>query len=85
MTMTLSPEEIQILFPYAMRYTVGRQSYAVGEMCDIIRDKWPEIPPATRSILHRDLKTEVQSDRPLGMKFDRKCWENLLEFMEKNV
>jgi hypothetical protein len=47
--MNLSPEEIQTLFLYAMRYTVGRSTYAVGEMCDLIRDKWPEIPPSTRS------------------------------------
>lgn len=82
--MKLTPEEIQILLLYAMRYTMGRATYAVGEMCGLIQDQWPNIPPATRSLLLRDLKSEVQSDRPLGHDFDRRNWESLLEFMEKN-
>jgi len=80
----LQPEETKIILLYAMRYCLGRSSYAVGEMCDLIRFKWPALPPDTRSLLIVDLRSEVKSDRPLGMKMDRREWESLLEFMESN-
>jgi hypothetical protein len=80
--MTLSPEEIQTLFLYAMRYTVGRTTYAVSEMCDLIRVKWKNIPPQARSLLIADLKREVESNFPMGQTCDRKNWVALLAFME---
>ena len=80
----LQPEEAKIVLLYAMRYCLGRSSYAVGEMCDLIRLKWHALPPDARSLLIVDLKSEVSSDRPLGMKMDRRQWELLLEFMESN-
>lgn len=80
----LQPEETKIVLLYAMRYCLGRSSYAVGEMCDLIRLKWFALSPDTQSLLIVDLRSEVKSDRPLGMKMDRRQWESLLEFMESS-
>lgn len=79
--MNLSPPEIHALFINSQRYCLGRSGYAISEYCEILKVKWPDIPQNTRNILIRDLKLEIDSDRPLGHDCDRREWIRLLDFM----
>jgi hypothetical protein len=81
----LEQTEVGTLFVYALRYTIGRATYAVGEMCDLVRDRWSEIPDRTRTIMIRDVEEAVQSSHPLGHTCDRSSWERLLKWMKENA
>ena len=71
----------------AVRYTIGRQSYAVGEICMWLKDNWEDIDPNVRRIIHRDIDDELKhekrynqirnNDEPFsffGQDIDRKRW-----------
>lgn len=71
----------------AMRYYLGRQSYAVHDFCDMLVKEWNDLDMMTRSILIRDIEEAFDRDdrartqglqvKPLGMDQDRRCWEQV--------
>lgn len=83
----LTPDEDITLWVGACRYYVGRQTYAVGDFCNLLIKQWPAIHEHARKIIQRDLEEEFQRDdnaranndqiRWLGADCDREQWERV--------
>ena len=73
----------------ALRYCMGRQSYAVSVCCDFLRDHWKDIDDGTKRTMIRDLEHDLKEceadNRYLGADFDHRAWRTLLDFMQKNA
>jgi len=80
----------------AMRYAIGRRSYAVGLVASYIKSMWDHISDNCKKLLQRDLEYEIsQADRglefkiftydPLGDKCDRETWITLNTWMIKKL
>ena len=72
----------------ALRYYMGRQTYAVGNFCDLLLECWPHLDSSVRSLIQRDLEKQFELDdqerakgekrmRWLGADCDRKQWEKV--------
>lgn len=85
----MNGSEQMTLWVGALRYYMGRRSYAVGMFCDALRAHWTELPADVREIIRRDVECEIRRDdraradgstyRPLGHDCDRKQWEGVRE------
>ena len=77
----MSNEE-QILI-CAVRYALGRISYIVGEVCDYVAVKQPELSKECINIIIRDIEEELKryhdAGQKLGMECDERTWLRLLE------
>lgn len=83
----MTPDQTTTLWLGAFRYYCGRQTYAVGNFCDLLREAWPTLPESTRFLIRRDLETEFAHDdraregaeayKPLGDDCDRQEWEKV--------
>ena len=71
----------------ALRYSIGRMTYAPSLVSDWIRRYWGQIDKQTKHILMRDLKEELDrakiSPKILGHKCDQETWICLYEWMGK--
>jgi hypothetical protein len=71
----------------AMRYCIGRRSYAPSLCAQWIKRHWPIIPTQTRAMMRRDLADECgRADHTgnkgmLGDACDELTWRDLLEWM----
>jgi len=69
----------------AMRYAIGRKSYAPGLISQYIKRYWNLLDDNTRRVLKRDLAEELNSARALGVEVGRECdhqlWIKLLAWM----
>lgn len=71
----------------AMRYCIGRRSYAPSLCAGWIKRHWLVIPTQTRAMMRRDLADECgRADRTgsremLGDACDELTWRDLLEWM----
>jgi hypothetical protein len=77
----------------AMRYAIGRRSYAVSLVAEYIKRQWEKLSDNCRFCLKRDLEYEIDSaDRgikdgiykedPLGHHCDRRTWVDLNDWMK---
>ena len=85
------------LYVGATRYYLGRMTYAVGGMCDVLIEAWPELPSDVRAVIERDVEEAFALDdrqwaedvntsgrnRALGMNQDRKQWERVRALWRK--
>lgn len=70
----------------AMRYCIGRRSYAPALCADWIKRHWRDIPEATKVLLRRDLSEEIERAERLGLsslgdKCDQETWLELAVWM----
>ena len=77
----------------ALRYYMGRMTYAVSEFCDMLIAEWPNLPEPTRNLIQRDLMQEINIDnqdraeerdtgkpryyKRLGHDCDRAAWDRV--------
>ena len=71
----------------AFRYCLGRMTYIAGVCADWLVDKWPELPPRSKSLIRTELdRAFVQDDedrasgtsfKALGWDCDRAAWEKV--------
>jgi hypothetical protein len=66
---------------YAMRYALGRRSYAVGECVDYLIANWRYLEPRTREVIKRDIRKAITEGRA-GMDMDVADWKRVLELPE---
>ena len=45
---------------YAVRYTLGRASYAPSEVCEILREHWAELDDNTRAVIRKDIERRLR-------------------------
>ena len=74
--------------PWAVRYCLGRQSYAVDDCARWLCSVWDRLEPEARNLIQRDVEEQFRRDDaarangncaglPLGMDIDRASWERV--------
>ncbi len=58
----------------AVRYSIGRKTYAPGLVTDFVKRYWGILNSPTRAVLLKDMETEIASGRSLGSDFDAVLW-----------
>lgn len=72
-----------------VRYALGRRSYAVSQVCELLDQRWDSLAPDTKEIIQRDIAELFERDDiarchpldgftyPMGMDMDRAEWEKV--------
>lgn len=68
----------------AMRYSLGRQTYAPGLVTDFIKRYWSLLNESTKGVLLRDLTDEIDSGRSLGSDFDAVLWVEFKHWLKEH-
>ena len=63
---------------YAFRYALGRMTYAVHTVSEIIIRDWDTFSEFDKSLFKKEIKEAIRMDC-IGMKMDRKQWSKILE------
>lgn len=85
----VSELHLYIFLSSTLRYSMGRQSYATGQCCDLIRQYGTSLEIYHLESLQRDLKGELDSEvrlgGTLGAPMDHAEWEQLLVFLDEII
>jgi hypothetical protein len=73
----LTDVSAMILLFCAFRYALGRRSYVVKTICDIIKDNWDQIAPVDREKYKKEIRAAIDSECA-GSKWDVYEWEKIL-------
>lgn len=77
--------EFQTLAVCSVRYALGRMSYVVSEVAEIIKNNKERLDKNTIEVILRDIKEEmVQAARKgdfVGMDMDHKVWSDLYNLL----
>lgn len=63
----------------AFRYALGRQTYVVGAIADIIKANWEHMSPSRRSFYHKEIKEAVDKGWAGSELIDVPEWKSILE------
>ena len=77
-------DHLYSLLVCSVRYSLGRRSYIVGEVCGMVRQYRKHLREGETSVIARDIQEELervarQPGATLGMAMDHQEWEKLLE------
>ena len=72
----------EFLICSATRYTLGRQTYAVGIMCAILKRVSKTLTDNAREVIIRDIET--QEKYGYGADWDRTEWMEALEVLKND-
>lgn len=76
--MKISPADLQALFVCSLRYGLGRQTYVVGELADMVERYMPTLSSPQREQLATEIDRAVKgaegANRKLGADFDHTRW-----------
>ncbi len=75
---TLPTAELAELLIYAFRYSLGRRTYVVSDMCRSLRCHWAALPCAWQEIIHREIREAIDREGA-GDACDVADWRGLLE------
>ena len=67
-----------ILLFCAFRYALGRQTYVVGSIAEIIRDNWKNISKPRRAWFKKEIKEAVQMGHAGHELIDVPEWKSIL-------
>ena len=78
----VSKDNLGALLVCSVRYAMGRQSYMVGLICDLVRKHIGAVDKNTINTISRDISTELErcerSGELLGAQMDHDEWSRLL-------
>jgi hypothetical protein len=77
----LTPTDLGILAHSAMRYALGRRTYVVSDVCNVLRVVLGECDLATWSQVQREVQRALDGDAA-GDACDRQEWERLMSWMK---
>lgn len=66
----------------ALRYALGRRSYAVSTIIEWTMRHWYSLSLSDRAVIQRDITAEVNSGCSLGDDCDEASWRNFLTWIE---
>lgn len=69
----------------AVRYAMGRRTYAVGLIIDWVKEFWDKLTPNDKTCIARDVREFVCSDRSKGDDCDKKDWEAFHLWMRDEI
>ncbi len=79
--MTPAERAVDSLSVWAVRYALGRRTYAVADVTGTLVAWASALNPKSREVIIRDITDAEQSDR-LGMPWDAKRWLHLRATLE---
>jgi hypothetical protein len=66
----------------ALRYSMGRQTYACGLVAEWLKRYWDTFTDSDRKVLFRNLREFVLGPGPHGAECDKNTWKDLLSWMK---
>jgi len=66
-----------ILLFCAFLYALGRQTYVVGSICEIMKANWEHMHETRRAMFKKEIREAIDKDRA-GSKYDVEEWEKIL-------
>jgi hypothetical protein len=78
---TADRNDVSEAIVYAVRYALGRRSYAVGSVCGIVRRLFMCLAPNDVETIARDISDAISQEN-CGDDIDRKSWRQLLDDMK---
>jgi hypothetical protein len=67
-----------ILLCCAFRYALGRRTYVVGTLVDILKSNWGNIPKSRREMFKKEIREAIKYNM-CGSKYDIEEWEEILK------
>jgi phosphoserine phosphatase len=64
---------------YAFRYTLGRSTYAVSDMVEVLIENWNVLSLRTRLLIRKEIETAIYETGQYGLEMDKKEWLKILE------
>lgn len=64
---------------YAFRYTLGRSTYAVSEMVEVLIKNWNGLSLRTRNLIRKEIETAIYETGQYGWEMDKNEWLKILE------
>jgi hypothetical protein len=87
--MTRIDNDLGFVVLCAMRYAIGRRTYACSIVANFIKARWRDLDVTHRSLLLRDLNEEIERKKRgvgcLGSECDEKVWRELYSWMEQHA
>ena len=74
-------EDMSAMLVSAERYALGRQTYIVQWICEIITQNLNLITKKDKQVMIRDIENPIS----YGDECDKICWIKLLEVLKKNL
>ena len=69
--------ELETLLFYSFRYAIGRMTYVVGDICDLLIKHKDKLSKMTKELIIKDILTALHRDMA-GREWDRDQWEILV-------
>ena len=66
---------------YAFRYTLGRATYSVHTMAQVLIDNWEQLSTHDRALFIREIEECLES-KYCGMDMDKSQWERVIAYAE---
>jgi hypothetical protein len=67
-----------ILLFSAFRYALGRRTYVVGAICEIIRANWDHMPESRKAMFKKEIREAISTDCAGSKTIDVPEWERIL-------
>jgi len=74
--------EIDKVLFFSFRYALGRMTYVVGDVCDLLIKYKDKLSDFHKDLIKKEITLALRDDKA-GMEWDRAQWEILLHKMQK--
>lgn len=71
-----------ILLFCAFRYALGRQTYVVGAICDILKANWGHMPQSRRDMFKKEIEEAIEKGWAGSELIDVPEWKSILALVE---
>jgi hypothetical protein len=69
----------------AFRYALGRMTYVVGTVVDLIRNNWHVLDDGTKDLFVREIHDHKRVFGNIGMDFDERAWMSIVEARNREI
>lgn len=77
--------DLQTLLVCASRYSLGRRTYVVGQICRIVRENLSNIDELNKIVIAKDIREHLLSLDIKEYGIDEKEWANLLQDIQYSL
>ena len=74
-----------ILLFCAFRYALGRQTYVVGTIADIIKANWDHMPQSRRNMFRKEIEEAIENGHAGSVNIDVPEWLSILHMVDAEV
>lgn len=74
-----------VLLFCAFRYALGRQTYVVGTIADIIKANWDHMPQSRRDMFRKEIEEAIEKGHAGSVNIDVPEWLSILHMVDGEV